>query len=331
MNQTTAYCKTCEKEVTYLTKDVLLEKPLKGIIYQFQGITAYCPHCGKELKVPEIDKYNASSLDETMRRESGIISRKRICNLPKRYDIGKRPLSLLLGWGELTFHRYYDGDIPSKNYSDILNKIYDNPEYYLELLEQNKGKLPSKIAYTKSKAATTALLNSNPGTDSKVELAMEYISHACGDISPFALHKAIYYAQGFYYAFFGSFLFDEDCEAWSCGPVYRSCYEQFSTYHFNPVNPQPAITSSVFTETEKTVLDSVIRYFCCYSDMILKTFIKNELFWLDRIKDLPVHSSAHLLIPKEELGAHFVSVKENYKMMSTTDIQKYTQDLFKKI
>jgi len=37
---------------------------------------------------------------------------------------------LLLGWGEQTFSRYCDGDLPTKQYSEILKKIYDDQHYY---------------------------------------------------------------------------------------------------------------------------------------------------------------------------------------------------------
>jgi len=40
-----------------------------------------------------------------------------------------------------------------------------------------------------------------------------------------ALQKALYYVQGFSYAFYRTFLFTEDCEAW----VQRPCIPEFFT------------------------------------------------------------------------------------------------------
>jgi len=65
---------------------------------------------------------------------------EKILEIPQKYNIGKRPISLLLGWGEMTFTRYCDGDMPTKQYSDVLQRIYDDPAFYLSLLEENKGK-----------------------------------------------------------------------------------------------------------------------------------------------------------------------------------------------
>lgn len=39
---------------------------------------------------------------------------------------------------ELTFSRYYKGDIPSKRYSDILKRIIIDPIYFNQILEENK-------------------------------------------------------------------------------------------------------------------------------------------------------------------------------------------------
>ena len=67
----------------------------------------------------------------------------------KKYDIGKRPLSLLLGWGESTLTRYLDGDIPTKQYSNTLKKILNNPDDMKDLLEKNKDNIKD-VAYRKS-------------------------------------------------------------------------------------------------------------------------------------------------------------------------------------
>ncbi len=84
---------------------------------------AYCEECKAEIYIPEIDDFNLKALYDTYRKENNIISLEKIIEIPKLYDIGKRPLSLLLGWGEQTFTRYLaPADI--KLYSDMMfNRI----------------------------------------------------------------------------------------------------------------------------------------------------------------------------------------------------------------
>jgi predicted transcriptional regulator len=86
------------------------------------------------------------------------ITKEQISDILTKYDIGKSPLSLLLGWGEKTLTRYCDGKSePSKSYVEMLQRISDEPDYYLSLLESNKDKI-SSVAYKKSQEAAQELL-----------------------------------------------------------------------------------------------------------------------------------------------------------------------------
>ena len=115
-------------------------------------------------------------------------------------------------------------DLDPVSYTHLLQKIYDDPAYYKELLEKNKDNLKSLQAYEKSKRKVQELLGEENKTGSKLDSIIQYLLYKCEDITPLALQKALYYVQGFYYAFEGRFLFEEDCEAWVHGPVYRDIY-----------------------------------------------------------------------------------------------------------
>ena len=80
------------------------------------GKTAYCDLCENEIFISDIRDYNLKMLDKAYREEEGLISQEEIDLILTKYDVGKRPLSLLLGWGEGTVTRYLDGDIPTKQY-----------------------------------------------------------------------------------------------------------------------------------------------------------------------------------------------------------------------
>lgn len=60
---------------------------------------AFCADCGAEVFVPEFSDFNLRALYDVFRKENGIISLEQIREIPEKYAIGKRPLSLLLGWG----------------------------------------------------------------------------------------------------------------------------------------------------------------------------------------------------------------------------------------
>lgn len=53
----------------------------------------------------------------------------------------------------MTYTRYYDGDMPTKQYSDTLQKVYNEPDFYLSILEENKVNLKSLLAYERIKGS----------------------------------------------------------------------------------------------------------------------------------------------------------------------------------
>lgn len=85
---------------------------LKGEEYSYTGKKATCAQGCTEVYVAEIEDENLKILYDAYRQKNGVISLEKILEIPEKYNIGKRPLSLLLGWGEMTFTRYYEGDVP---------------------------------------------------------------------------------------------------------------------------------------------------------------------------------------------------------------------------
>jgi putative zinc finger/helix-turn-helix YgiT family protein len=324
------FCEECRKDVAYSLKSVSTTGALKGEEYEFAGKKAICAECGAEVYAAEIEDENLKILYDAYRQKNGIISFEKILEIPQKYNIGKRPLSLLLGWGEMTFTRYCDGDMPTKQYSDVLWRIYEEPAFYLSLLEESKGNLKSLMAYEKSKRATVELLGEQKNETSKVDKVIGYLLFRCEDITPLALQKALYYIQGFYYAFMDSFLFTEDCEAWVHGPVYREIYNRYSSYRFDPIESNDEFDVSVFTDAEKAVIDSIIQNFCCYSGKILERFTHSEMPWIKTRGNLPADTHSNRKISKEIIGEYFIAVKQKYNMLMPNDIENYTQVMFKR-
>ena len=325
------FCEECRNDVEYTTASVPMTGTIKGKAYHYTGTEARCADCGNLVFVPEISDDNLRSLYNVFREENGIVSLDVICAIPEKYDIGKRPLSLLLGWGELTFSRYCDGDIPTRQYSDILQRIYNEPQFYSELLEANKANLKSQRTYEKTRRAVDALLSVGVPSNSKINTVIQYLLYQCEDITPLALQKALYYIQGFHFAFYRTFLFSEDCQAWTHGPVYRDIYFRYRDYRFDPIEKTTTFDTSVFSASEKAICDSVINNICCYSGKILERFTHNEAPWLTTRGDLPDSAPSDRIIEKSVIGTYFDAVKAKYNMVNPRDIKDYAQDMFQQL
>lgn len=331
MNERRVFCEQCRNDVEFSVTNKQMEGTIKGETYTYLGKVAHCIDCDSEIYVEEINDFNLKALYDKYRGTHGLVPLDTILKIPDKYAIGKRPLSLLLGWGEQTFSRYCDGDVPTKQYSDILQKIYDEPRYYEQILEENKGNLKTDAAYRKSKKALEVLMGGTIYEKAKIDLVIEYLLSQCEDITPLALQKALYYIQGFYYAFYKTFLFAEECQAWVHGPVYRDIYLRYRDYRFDPIECNDEVDDTNFSSSEKAILESVVKHICCYSGKVLEKFTHSETPWLFARGNLLETEPSDRIIDKDDIGKYFDSVKEKYNMINPNDIKAYTQTMFQQI
>ena len=330
MNTKITFCENCRKDVSFSTKENFATRSLKGDCIEFVEILALCEKCNEPVFVSEFMDLNLKALYDAYRLKNDIVSLEHICEIPVKYAIGKRPLSVLLGWGELTLTRYCDGDMPIKQYADILQHLYDDPSYFLTILEDNKTSV-SPSTYKKSKDAILKLMGKQTANDSKLNCVVKYLFNQCDDITNLALQKSLYYIQGFYHAFYNTFLFEEDCEAWIHGPVYREIYQQYSNYKFDPIGEKLEFDESCFSVDEKVLIDSVVKNLCCYSGRTLEAFTHIETPWLKTRGDLAVDVQSARIIAKDLIGDYFSAVKDKYTMLTTADVKTYSTEMFEAV
>ena len=96
---------------------------IKGSEVNYEEYYATCDECTEEIFVPGLEDANVERIDQAYREKNHLITKKNIEEIMSRYNIDKRPLSKLLGLGELTITRYLDGQLPSQKYSDMLYEI----------------------------------------------------------------------------------------------------------------------------------------------------------------------------------------------------------------
>lgn len=105
--------------------------------------------CGGFMSVPGIIDLNVHEIDEQYRKLKGLVSIEDIHTLMELYNIGKAPLSIVLGFGEITITRYLLGQVPSKEYSNIIRNALSSPVYMEQKLLENKDRV-ALAAFKKS-------------------------------------------------------------------------------------------------------------------------------------------------------------------------------------
>lgn len=329
------FCEECHEMVAYTTKSVKLEKVIKGKKIEFEGREAACPTCHGALFVASIRDYNLQQLDIAYRKTENLITVPEIQQIIETYNIGKRPLSALLGWGEVTLTRYLDGSIPTKQYSDRLYELLKSPSTMEAILESNKEAI-AEAAYKKCKAVLARIKSAGfleSSGDNKIDRVTKYLLCNASEITPLALQKLLYYAQAFNKVFNSRFLFEDDCQAWAHGPVYPEIYQSYKNYGFDPIDRAVSYGESEISisDNETEVLDAVISHFGCYSGKILERMTHSEHPWLTARNGLSDDSPSIQTIDKDLIDQYFEQIKQKYNMLSTGDVRDYSKDLFDKL
>ncbi|MFB6589196.1 type II toxin-antitoxin system antitoxin SocA domain-containing protein [Bacillus thuringiensis] len=325
-------CEFCRDMVKYSTKDVPKVTVIRGKQYHYVGKEANCEECKSEIFVPNIHDYNLEQLDHAYRQQEQLVTISEIREVLEKYKIGKRPLSLLLGWGEVTLTRYVNGDIPTKQYSDILKRLGRDQCFMLDILERNKDLITQK-AYRVSKEAIAKLQENDdiPSTQTtKIEEVANYLLYKNDDITPLALQKLLYYAQGFCKVFTGTYLFEDDCEVGSHGPVYRVIFNKYKVYQYDNLEVNYDSTNQL-TQIEKEILDCVINTLGCYSGKSLEKMILFDLPREVAHLELEDNDPGKPIMEKEEIDNCYNTMKQAYNLVTISDIKKYGIKAFENI
>ena len=326
MRERKDFCTECRRETSYTLKKIKINRTIREKKYTFEITAAFCNECGGEMGIPGLLDYNIKEIDEQYRKAEEIITVEDIERLMKLYNIGKAPLSLALGFGEVTITRYLAGQVPSKEYSDIMLHALASASYMKELLDQNREKI-GETAYKKAYTAATQLENLYVAVPVELLAVIAYIFSALHEVTPLTLQKLLYYIQGNYAAIYDKPLFDAPCEAWVHGPVYRNVYNLFRDFKYNPIDDDrfvPLKESALpLTPEAKEVVDRVLDTLGMYSGKVLESITHKEAPWLDARKGFLPDETSHAEISLDAMKAYFKNVDEKYNIRTEDGLREY--------
>ena len=136
----TALCTKCllECEPTIVAKKETF--PVRGEAVEVDTRVGVCPTCGEDVSVESLDEEALAAAFAAYRERHWLLSPKEMKSIRAQYDLGQRAFALLLGWGELTLHRYESGSLQDSAH-DAQLRMAAKPANVRVLLEANGQKL----------------------------------------------------------------------------------------------------------------------------------------------------------------------------------------------
>ena len=321
------FCIECRNECEYEYKKITESFCIKNKMYDFKVTAAYCSNCHSEINVDGLLDLRTKEIDEQYREIEGIVTIDDINKLMELYDIGKTPLSYVLGFGEITITRYLQGLVPSKEYSDIIKKAMESPKYMREMLSINKKKI-SLNAYEKSMKSIDKLNEINFISD-KLLMVISCIFENLEEVTPLALQKLLYFIQGIHLAIYDKPLFNDDCYAWIHGPVYKNVYRLFRDFTYNPIDDSKFIMLKNrykdLSVDEIAYIKTITDTFGMYNAKTLEKITHIEDPWKNsEINECGILNSE--IINKDRIKSYYRNVLNEYDLRDISEIHRYISD-----
>lgn len=323
------FCTECRRETEYILKPVCVEKTIRGKKYKFRVMNAVCTVCGANMCPRGLMDKNVAMIDQQYRQKENIVTIEEIDKLMKLYNLNKSSLSLALGFGEITIKRYLNGQVPSKEYSDRIRQALHSTDYMEKMLDEHKDLL-TDVAYQKAKNEIENIRNSFKKVSPKLLAVIYTLFMLLDEITPLMLQKLLYYAQGICMATTHRELFYEDCEAWVHGPVYRSVYDLFRDFHYNPIDDLRFCLfenlANRLDSTEKKIIERIANTFGSYGGKTLERITHTEKPWIRARHGLPDDMGSDAVIDKKSIRIFFDSLAEKYDFQTDEGVKQYISD-----
>lgn len=119
--------------------------------------------CGNELFDEVLEEGNLTRAYDEYRKNHDILSPLEIKKIRGKYGLPQRTLGRVLGWGEVTIHRYETGAIPDASHNKIL-KLLGNPEVMKNILVEARDSIPNST-FKRAMRKIELLLEENEEND----------------------------------------------------------------------------------------------------------------------------------------------------------------------
>lgn len=324
-------CAECgNKSGNWIFKKTVRRYIGEGYSFEMDVELPYCEKCGALVYVSEIEAGVREEANAIIRKQTGIITKEEIIDLVEFYGISQKTLSKVLGWGEVTLPRYISGNYtPNWNNSQKLKSIR-SPYYMLHLIEEKNidehDNSLEKLVWNSNKRIEE--ISRDKGKIYQVvNWFLSNISEENG-ITHLALQKALYFAQAWNKTLNDKWLFNEECEAWVHGAVYRKVFDEFKGFSFSRL---PMLnTSNDLTEDEISVLEFVKEnYLDIYSAKTLENICHLEEPFIESRGSLKDKTRSDAIIKKDSIAKYYSQVAKRHGIDKNNlrNVRQYLNEL----
>lgn len=317
------FCIFCRKETMYEIKEIKRSRFIKEKEYTYQSVAAYCKECGEEMLIPGMLDQDTMLFDLAYRKANALILITDINKIVQKYALSESMLSLVLGFEKDTITNYIQGQMPLYEHSQVLKEVLINPKYMMQLLDGNSDKI-SALTYQKALSTIETVMLEKQEKVNKMEQVIQYLLHGINEITPLALQKLLYFAQGLFLAKYNTYLFAEDCQAWLHGPVYPSVYKKYQQYGYEPIIDVDNEPYTLLPQ-EKEILDLVVETFGMHSGKELETITHHEPPWLETYIEVESLHYVNQTITKKRIQQYFRQICLEYGMQEKEEVERYIQ------
>ena len=267
-------------------------------------------------------------IKDSDRQASSGITREELKDMLQKYNIGKKPLSKLLGWGETTILLYLREDeeeLPDNEYTRRLKNLYTHTTGFLSLLNMGQNRI-SSVAKRRSIEAIRNLFPKSPIFD-----AAEYVTNIHGktleeygteSMSQLRLQTVLFWSQVVSLCLYNEPIFEDDYAPGRNGMPYRAIEERMQT--LGCIVPAglydgTGVHASSLTEEQKAILSFVTEMFELYGIAALAELLEAEHFRLCG----PKTARKRRMASKEVLKKCYGEVFKQAKVKKLKDIEGY--------
>lgn len=177
---TRAFCAQCMKETDVRIDNRCEVLPVRGEDVEVEAPVAVCSVCGEDVWLDEMEDATLGRAFAEYRRRHSLLQPDDVRRIRGLWGLGQRAFSRLLGWGEITLHRYESGSLQDSAH-DAQLRLAERPENVRVLLNANGRRLTTRQRDAVERRLQEAEASATEGRGKSGDRPDDYVVVGVGD------------------------------------------------------------------------------------------------------------------------------------------------------